>query len=92
MSSVVTYEKPIPHIGLSDWYAKQWEIHQTSDTRRNDASNLRYESRQLRNETHIRSEWDAYHNNVRLADRITEVDRWKEVWISGYNQVSSSFL
>lgn len=77
--SVVTYEKPLPHIGLADWYAKQWEIQQTNDARRNDAFNLRHEARQLRNETKIRTEWDTYHNNVRLADRVTELDRWKEM-------------
>lgn len=77
-SSVVTFEKPIPHIGLADWYAKQWENQQTNDTRRNDAFNLRHEARQLRNETRIRTEWHTYHNNARLADRITEVDRWKD--------------
>ncbi|XP_076264113.1 tektin-2 [Rhynchophorus ferrugineus] len=76
--SVVTYEKPLPHIGLADWYAKQWEIQQTNDARRADAFNLRHEARQLRNETRIRTEWDTYHNNVRLGDRITELDRWKE--------------
>lgn len=77
--SVVTYEKPLPHIGLADWFAKQWELQQTNDARRSDAFNLRHEGRQLRNETNIKTEWDTYHNNVRLADRVTELDRWKEV-------------
>ncbi|XP_030760676.1 tektin-2 [Sitophilus oryzae] len=76
--SVVTYEKPLPHIGLADWFAKQWENQQTNDARRSDAFNLRHEARQLRNETRIRTDWDTYHNNVRLGDRITELDRWKE--------------
>ncbi|KAK4876817.1 hypothetical protein RN001_009323 [Aquatica leii] len=75
--SVVTFEKPIPHTGLGDWYAKQWELQQTNDTRRNDAFNLRHEARQLRNETRIRTEWDTYHNDNRLADRVTELSRWK---------------
>ncbi|XP_050308622.1 tektin-2 [Anthonomus grandis grandis] len=77
--SVVTYEKPLPHIGLADWFAKQWEIQQTNDARRTDAFNLRHESRQLRNETNIKTNWDTYHNNVRLADRVTELDRWKDL-------------
>lgn len=78
MQSVVTFEKPIQHVGLADWFAKQWEIQQTNDTRRNDAFKLRHEARQLRNETRIRTEWDTYHNNARLADRITELSRWRE--------------
>lgn len=77
-SSVVTFEKPIQHIGLADWHAKQWELQQTNDTRRSDAFNLRHEARQLRNETRIKTEWDTYHNNVRLADRVTELERWKD--------------
>ncbi|KAI4471376.1 tektin [Holotrichia oblita] len=77
-NSVVTLEKPIPHIGLADWYAKQWENQQMNDTRRNDAFNLRHQARQLRNETKIRMDWDTYHNNARLADRITEVGRWRD--------------
>ncbi|KAF2903482.1 hypothetical protein ILUMI_02716 [Ignelater luminosus] len=77
-TSVITLEKPIQHVGLADWYAKQWENQQTNDTRRNDAFRLRHEARQLRNETRIRTEWDTYHNNARLADRVTEVNRWKD--------------
>lgn len=76
--SVVTYEKPIQHIGLADWHARQWQNQQTNDTRRADAFNLRHESRQLRNETKILTDWDTYHNNVRLGDRITEIDRWRD--------------
>ncbi|CAH1119805.1 unnamed protein product [Phaedon cochleariae] len=87
--SVVTFEKPIPHIGLADWYAKQWQNQQTNDTRRNDAFNLRHESRQLRNETNIRTEWDTYHNNVRLADRVTELDRWRETLLSCLDRLNS---
>ncbi|VEN41916.1 unnamed protein product [Callosobruchus maculatus] len=86
--SVVTFEKPITHIGLADWYAKQWQNQQTNDTRRNDAFNLRHEARQLRNETKIKTEWDTYHNNVRLADRVTELDRWKDVLLSCLERIN----
>ncbi|KAG5896074.1 hypothetical protein JTB14_006863 [Gonioctena quinquepunctata] len=90
--SVVTYEKPIPHIGLADWFAKQWQIQQTNDTRRNDAFNLRHEARQLRNETKIRSDWDTYHNNARLADRVTELDRWRETLLSCLQRLNTEIL
>ncbi|XP_018319190.1 tektin-2 [Agrilus planipennis] len=79
-SSVVTFEKPMQHIGLADWHAKQWELQQTNDTRRNDAFRVRHESRQLRNETRIKTEWDTYHNNARLADRVTELERWRDLF------------
>ncbi|XP_019867911.2 tektin-2 [Aethina tumida] len=73
--SVVTYEKPMTHIGLADWYAKQWMLQQNNEIRRNEAFNLRHEARQLRNETQIRTDWDTYHNNVRLSERVTQFDR-----------------
>lgn len=86
--SVPTYEKPIPHISLADWYAKQWQNQQTNATRRQDAFNLRHESRQLRNETKITTEWSTYHNNVRLADRITELDRWRDSLTSAKQRIN----
>ncbi|XP_012284143.1 tektin-2 [Orussus abietinus] len=78
--SVTAYEKPIPHIGLPDWYAKQWEIQQTADTRRGDALDLRNSGRLIRAETRIRTEWDTYMNNARLSDRTTELSRWRELF------------
>ncbi|XP_044766748.1 tektin-2 [Coccinella septempunctata] len=87
--SVVTFEKPIQHIGLADWQAKQWQNQQTNDTRRDEAFNLRHESRQLRNETRIRTDWDTYHNNVRLADRVTELDRWRDLLQACLDRVNS---
>lgn len=68
-NSVVIVEKPLPHLSLSDWNARLWELQQTAQTRRDDAYALRHSTRQLRNETRIRSEWDTYYNNVRLTDR-----------------------
>lgn len=76
--SIATYEKPLGHISFADWYAKYWENQQTNATRERDSINLRHESRQLRNESNVRAEWDTYINNVRLADRITELDRWRD--------------
>ncbi|XP_020712017.1 tektin-2 [Athalia rosae] len=77
--SVTTYEKPTPHITLPDWYAKQWELQQSADTRRSDAFDLRNAGRQIRSETKIKTEWDTYMNNTRLADRVTELSRWREL-------------
>lgn len=77
--SVVVFEKPLTRISLADWFANVWQNQQTNETRRNDAFNLRHEIRQMRNETKVRTDWDTYHNNVRLADRITELDRWRDV-------------
>ncbi|XP_054288147.1 tektin-2-like [Macrosteles quadrilineatus] len=79
MMSVVTFEKPISKVALPDWHGKVAELRQTCDSRRADAFSLWNEARQLRNETNCKTQWDTYHNNVRLADRITEVSRWREL-------------
>lgn len=67
--SIVVLEKPTPRMPLADWHGKVWELRQTCDTRRLDALNLRSESKQLRNETDSRTNWDTYHNNTRITDR-----------------------
>jgi len=79
MKSIVVLEKPMPRVALPDWHGKVWELRQTCDTRRKDAFNLRSESRVLRNETDARTNWDTYHNNARLSDRLIEVGRWRDL-------------
>ena len=59
--------------GLPDWYAKQWELQQAADTRRSDCFDLRNSARLIRNETQIKTEWDTYMNNARLADRQYDI-------------------
>ncbi|KAL0133171.1 hypothetical protein PUN28_000734 [Cardiocondyla obscurior] len=76
---VRTYEKPLPHIGLSDWYSKQWELRQNSDIRRSEACQLRSSSQATRSERNVRTKWDTYTNDARLADRILEISRWKDI-------------
>ncbi|CAH0399231.1 unnamed protein product [Chilo suppressalis] len=77
MQSVVTFEKPLPHLSLPDWDARLYDLQVTSDTRRADAFDLRYSSNQMRNETKIKTDWDSYHNNNRLRARVYEIEQWK---------------
>lgn len=76
---VSTYEKPLPHIGLPDWYAKQWELRRSADIRRSEACQLRNSGKSVRAEGNVTTKWDIHINNTRLADRVTEVSRWKDV-------------
>lgn len=66
---VSTYEKPLPHISLSDWHAKQWELRQSADVRRFEACQLRDLGRSVRSEGEVKTKWDTYLNNARLTDR-----------------------
>lgn len=76
---VSTYEKPLPHIGLPDWYAKQWELRRNADIRRSEACQLRNSGKSVRAEGNVTTKWDTHTNNTRLADRVTEVSRWKDI-------------
>ncbi|XP_003705658.1 tektin-2 isoform X2 [Megachile rotundata] len=78
--SATTYEKPLPHIGLADWYARQWELQQNAATRSAEAFELRNSGQIVRSETMVKTIWDSYMNNARLADRVTELSRWREVF------------
>lgn len=40
---------------------------------------VRQESRFLRNETDSQTKWDQYSNDVRLADRVDHIRKWKEI-------------
>ncbi|XP_076622262.1 tektin-2 isoform X2 [Colletes latitarsis] len=65
--------------GLPDWYARQWELQQGADTRSAEAFELRNSGRIVQSETMVKTMWDTYMNDVRLADRITELSRWREL-------------
>ncbi|GAB1869917.1 Tektin [Camponotus japonicus] len=75
---VSIFEKPVPHIGLPDWYAKQWELRRSADIRRAEACQLRNSGKSTRSEGNITTKWDTYTNNTRLVNRVTELSRWKD--------------
>lgn len=75
----VIYFKPYSHIGVPDWESRILQNHQTNDVRRDDAFNLRYESRKLRDEKRIQTEWNTFRSDRHLDERVTEIEKWKEV-------------
>nr|CBE66817.1 CG3085-PA [Drosophila ananassae] len=77
--SVTTMEKPLQHISLTDWYARLNQMRNIADARRSDAFAIRHASRSLRNETRIESVWANYETNEALTDRISELNRWKDI-------------
>ncbi|KYN38866.1 Tektin-2 [Trachymyrmex septentrionalis] len=76
---VSTYEKPLPHISLSDWYTKQWDIRQNADVKRSEACQLRNSGKTTRSEGNITTKWDIYMNDARITDRVLELSRWKDI-------------
>lgn len=85
--SVVTFEKPLQHLGLGDWHSRVSQLRNVADTRRDEAFNLRQAACTLRNEARIQTAWDTYHNNSRLSDRVAEVDRWRETIQACYDRI-----
>lgn len=85
--SVVTFEKPLQHLGLGDWNSRVNQLRNVADSRREEAFQLRQAACTLRNEARIQTHWDTYHNNALLTDRIAEVDRWRETIQACYNRI-----
>lgn len=56
-------------IGLADWYAKQWDLQQNAAFKSEDAFKLRNTGKIVCSETMVKTIWDTYMNNTRLADR-----------------------
>ncbi|XP_016842708.1 tektin-2 [Nasonia vitripennis] len=79
-ASIENYEKPIQHIGLADWHAQQWELHQSANKKESESFDLRYAAKSLISETNIKTEWNNHMNNHRLSDRITELTRWHRIF------------
>ncbi|XP_014277163.1 tektin-B1 [Halyomorpha halys] len=80
MQSIITLEKPLTRVALPDWHGKVWELRQTCDTRRKDASDLKNASKEMRNDTDCTTRWDTYINNNRLQDRVVEISKWAEIF------------
>ncbi|XP_044586336.1 tektin-B1 [Cotesia glomerata] len=86
--SVTVYEKPTPHLGLPDWYAKQWELEESASNRINNSFELRNTGRTLRNETKIKTEWDTLLNSTRLDNRVKELSTWEEILAKLFKELS----
>ncbi|XP_014226826.1 tektin-2-like [Trichogramma pretiosum] len=70
-------EESFKHIGLADWQAKEWEIHETANNKKNESFDLRYESKSTILQTNIQTVWNNHLNNHKLSDRVTELSRWR---------------
>lgn len=64
-------EKPVPRVALPDWHGKVWDLRQTCDTHRQNAFDLRSESKKLRSQTEIATNWQTKQNNDRMENRLS---------------------
>lgn len=77
--SVVTTEKPLAHISLTDWSARVDSLRNVADARRADTFSTRNSSRALVNESAIESMWANQESNKALSDRINELNSWRKI-------------
>ncbi|XP_075054206.1 tektin-2 isoform X3 [Mixophyes fleayi] len=71
--------KPGSRFSIPDWHTNNTLIATNAERQRSASHQIRQDARTLRNETNNQTEWDEQDNRTRLADRIDEVEKWKQV-------------
>lgn len=62
----------------NDWLQHKNAISDNTSEIRNEAFQQRQESKVLRENTSVKTSWDTYENNIRLSDRIDDVNSYRE--------------
>ncbi|KAM4698995.1 tektin-2 [Discoglossus pictus] len=71
--------KPGSRYSVPDWHTNSSLITTNAERQHAASHQIRQEARILRNETNNQTKWDEHDNRTRLADRIDEVDKWRQV-------------
>lgn len=76
---MATELRPSTHYQIPDWFTNNYSISTNSEHQQDASIECRQEGRYLRNETYAQTKWDQYSNNIRLADRVDHIRKWKEI-------------
>jgi len=76
---MATHVKNAVRFQPADWYTSNYSISTNAERQREASFQTRQESRFLSNETDSKTKWDQYDNNTRLADRVDDIRKWKEI-------------
>jgi tektin-2 len=71
--------KPIVKFNHCDWMTNKHAISSDAEKTRNVSFQVRQEGRFLNNETDNQTWWDTHDNNVRLSDRLDDIEEWRQV-------------
>ncbi|XP_077337843.1 tektin-2 [Lithobates pipiens] len=71
--------KPGSRFSVPDWHTNSALISTNAERQRSASHQIRQEARSLRNETNNQTKWNEHDNSTRLASRIDDVDKWKQV-------------
>lgn len=72
-------KKPTVKFNPADWHTNKHSISADAERSRNVSFQVRQESRYLNNETENQTWWDTHDNNVRLSDRLDEIEEWRQI-------------
>ena len=76
---MATHVKNSVRFQPADWYTSNYSISTNAERQREASFQTRQEARFLSNETDSKTKWDQYDNNTRLADRVDDIRKWKEI-------------
>lgn len=76
---MATHVKTATRFQPQDWFTSNYTISTNAERQRESSFQVRQESRFLSNETDSKTKWDQYDNNTRLADRVDDIRKWKEI-------------
>ncbi|XP_074641693.1 tektin-2-like [Tubulanus polymorphus] len=76
---MATAIKTSTRYSVPDWYTSNHAISTNAERQRGTSHDVRQSARKLRNETDNKTKWDQYDNNTRLADRVDDIRKWKEI-------------
>ncbi|XP_046561496.1 tektin-2-like [Haliotis rubra] len=76
---MATQLRPTTRFQPPDWFTSNYTISTNAERQRDASHQVRQEGRFLRNETDNQTKWDQHSNNVRLADRVDNIRKWKEI-------------
>jgi hypothetical protein len=72
-------KKPSVKFNPADWHTNKHGISYDAEKTRNVSFQVRQEGRYTKNETENQTWWDTHDNNVRLGDRLDEIEEWRQI-------------
>ncbi|CAF2166860.1 unnamed protein product [Rotaria magnacalcarata] len=71
-------QKPRAKYNVPDWFNHNYAISHDAERSRNVSHQVRQDGRRLINETYNESWWNKHDNDVRISNRLDEVDKWRK--------------
>ncbi|CAF3360819.1 unnamed protein product [Rotaria socialis] len=71
-------QKPRAKYNVPDWFNHNYAISYDAERSRNVSHQVRQDGRRLINETYNESWWNKHDNDVRISNRLDEVDKWRK--------------